>query len=282
MNRDAPTILGVTREPDFSPGKEEADFTILRLTFDWLESRGVQTRRVPGQDLGAWGEPPSMVLSMAQGDEALDRLARWEAQGIPVLNTTKSTRACSRREALFSHLQETPFEGFGLPRAFCCAAAGSSAAAEAAEALKGWEFPVWVKRGDLHALGPQDVLKVNAVEGLESALSLFAQRGIDRVLFQEHVEGEVIKFYGVGRERFWFWRSVAERRHLPHADALSALGRDASARLGLDIYGGDAIITPEGGIFLIDLNDWPSFTGCQADASDVIADLACDRLGISP
>ena len=73
---------------------------------------------------------------------------------------------------------------------------------------------------------------------------------------------------------------MAERRHLPHADALAALGRDASARLGLEIYGGDAVVTPEGELFLIDLNDWPSFTGCQADASDAIAALSCERLGI--
>ena len=281
MSLDGPTLLGITREPDFSPGKEKADFTILRLTFDWLAARGVQTRQAQGKDPSGWGEPPSIVLSMAQGDEALDRLARWEAQGIPVLNTTKSTRACSRREALFTRLEEDPFEGFGIPRIFSCVAGGVAAAAEAAKALEGWEFPVWVKRGDLHALGAEDVLKVNAVEGLEPALASFARRGIDRVLCQEHVEGEAIKFYGVGRERFWFWRSVADRRHLPYADALSALGRDASSRLGLEIYGGDAVVTPEGGIFLIDLNDWPSFTGCQADASDTIADLACERLGIS-
>lgn len=276
MSRDHRTVLGVAREPRFSPGKAEADLAILRLTFDWLAARGVQTRRASGQDPGSWGNPPSLVLSMAQGDKALDRLAQWEARGVPVLNATKSVRLCSRRAALFSRLQEAPFEGFRVPRAFF------SAPAEAAGALKGWEFPVWVKRGDFHALGPEDVLKVNAAEGLEPALSSFAGRGVDRILCQEHIEGEGIKFYGVGRERFWFWRGRAERRHLPYADALSAMGRDASARLGLDIYGGDAIITPEGGIFLVDLNDWPSFTGCQADASDAIAALAFERLGISP
>ncbi|MFQ5914202.1 MAG: hypothetical protein ACE5JS_13565 [Nitrospinota bacterium] len=282
MNQAGRTVLGITREPEFSPGKEDADFTILRLTFDWLAARGVQTRQVRGQEPGGWGEPPSVVLSMAQGDEALDRLAQWEAQRVLVLNTTRSVRACSRRETLFSRLQEAPFEGFRIPRSSCCAAGGRSAAAEAAKAVEGWQFPMWIKRGDLHALGPGDVLKVNAIEGLEPALSSLAQRGIDRALCQEHVEGEVIKFYGVRPERFWFWRSVAERRHLPYADALSSLGRGASARLGLDIYGGDAIITAEGEIFLIDLNDWPSFTGCQADASDAIADVVCEQLGISP
>jgi len=280
ISLDGRTILGITREPDFSPGKK--DSAILRLTFDWLVARGVGTRQAPGEDPGAWGEgePPGLVLSMAQGEEALARLARWEDEGVPVVNTAQSVRDCSRREALLARLEEAPFEGFRIPRAFFTASGGVAAAAEAAKAIKGWGLPVWAKRGDLHARGAEDTLKVNAVEGLEPALAMFAKRGVGRVLCQEHVAGEVIKFYGVGSERFWFWRSVAERRHLPYADTLSSLGRDASARLGLDVYGGEAIITPEGEIFLIDLNDWPSFTGCQADASDAIAALSCERLRI--
>ena len=281
-------ILGITREPgitrvpEFSPGKEEADSAILRLTFDWLAAREVKTRRAAAEDPGTWGEPPGVVLSMAQGEKALSRLAQWEAEGVAVLNTTDSVRACSRRESLFAVLQDTPFEGFALPRTVSMGTGGHAASGDAPNAVEAWNFPVWMKRGDLHALGPRDVLKVNAPEGLGSALSSFADRGIDRAVCQEHVGGEEIRFYGVGRERFWFWRSVADRRHLPFSDALSAMGRDASSRLGLDMYGGDAVITPDGDIFLIDLNDWPSFTGCQADASDAIADLACMKLEGAP
>jgi hypothetical protein len=217
---------------------------------------------------------------MARGEEALARLARWEEEGVPVVNTTRSVRDCSKREALHARLEEAPFEDFRIPRAFFCDSGGVAAAAEAAKAIEGWGLPVWAKRGNPHARGSEDVLKVNSAEGLAPALAMFAKRGVGRVLFQEHIEGEAIRFCGVGRERFWFWRSVAERRHLPHADALAALGRDASARLGLEIYGGDAVVTPEGEVFLIDLNDWPGFTGCQADASDAIAELSCERLGI--
>ncbi len=285
MSLDGRTILGITREPDFSPGKK--DSPILRLTFDWLAARGVGTRQVPGEDPDAWreeeegeGTPPAMVLSMARGEEALSRLVRWEEEGVPVMNTARSVRDCSGREALLARLEDAPFEGLRIPRGFFCASGGVGAAAEAAKAIEGWGLPVWAKGEDLHAREAKDILKVNAVEGLAPALAMFAKRGGGRVLFQEHIEGEAIRFCGVGRERFWFWRSVADRRHLPYADALSALGRDASARLGLEIYGGDAVVTPEGELFLIDLNDWPSFTGCQADASDAIADLCCERLGI--
>ena len=39
----------------------------------------------------------------------------------------------------------------------------------------------------------------------------------------------------------------------------------------LDVYGGDAIVGPDGVARLIDLNDWPSFSSCRAVAAEAIA-----------
>jgi len=41
----------------------------------------------------------------------------------------------------------------------------------------------------------------------------------------------------------------------------------------LDIYGGDAVISPDGSISIIDLNDWPSFAPVRDQASKFIANL---------
>jgi D-alanine-D-alanine ligase-like ATP-grasp enzyme len=41
--------------------------------------------------------------------------------------------------------------------------------------------------------------------------------------------------------------------------------------LNLDIFGGDAIITPEGRIYLIDINSWPSFARVRTEAAVQIA-----------
>jgi hypothetical protein len=230
------------------------------------------------EELKRWKPQPGLILSMAQGEEALTHLARWEVEGVSVINTTGAVRACSRRETLFSRLQTASFEGFQVPRFTCCAVGEGPSAAQA---VKGWGSGVWAKRGDLHALDAADVIKVDGMENLEPVLSSFAQRGIDRALLQEHVEGEAVKFYGVGREGFWFRRSEGRQEPLPGEKALPNLGRAAADRLGLDIYGGDVIFPADGGAFLIDLNDWPSFTGCRPDASDAITDLACEKLGVS-
>jgi hypothetical protein len=50
---------------------------------------------------------------------------------------------------------------------------------------------------------------------------------------------------------------------------------------GLDIFGGDVIVSPEGELTLIDLNDWPSFAPCRERASYAIAEFISKRVHAS-
>ena len=47
--------------------------------------------------------------------------------------------------------------------------------------------------------------------------------------------------------------------------------RRAAAALGLEVYGGDVIVTPSGNIVLLDLNAWPSFALYRDEAAVAIA-----------
>jgi len=47
--------------------------------------------------------------------------------------------------------------------------------------------------------------------------------------------------------------------------------RRAALALGLDVYGGDAIVTPASEIVLLDVNAWPSFALYRDEASLAIA-----------
>ena len=49
-------------------------------------------------------------------------------------------------------------------------------------------------------------------------------------------------------------------------------------RSGLDVWGGDAIVTPDGEIFVIDVNAWPSFALFRDEAADHIAAHLAARL----
>src|SRR5262249_61130958 len=56
---------------------------------------------------------------------------------------------------------------------------------------------VWVKRYDFHATEAHDVMYAASEEGWREALHGFAKRGIPFVVAQEHVPGDLVKFYGV-------------------------------------------------------------------------------------
>jgi hypothetical protein len=54
-------------------------------------------------------------------------------------------------------------------------------------------------------------------------------------------------------------------------------GARAAAALGLDVYGGDAIVSAAGAISIIDLNAWPSFALYRPVAASRIAALLTAR-----
>jgi hypothetical protein len=128
----------------------------------------------------------------------------------------------------------------------------------------------WLKRGDVHAMQSADVVKVETKQHLERALEHFHCRQIEEILVQHHVAGDVIKFYGVGRDAFFYARFVDSGKVL-QAGALQDLAVRAAEAVELEIYGGDAVLTPEGSFVLIDLNDWPSFSPCCMAAARGIA-----------
>jgi glutathione synthase/RimK-type ligase-like ATP-grasp enzyme len=100
-------------------------------------------------------------------------------------------------------------------------------------------------------------------------------------VLQPHIEGDLIKFYGIGPgggpdgEPPWFrWFYHKGQRVAGHPfdpRRLARLVRRAAAALGLEIYGGDVIVTGHGDVVLLDLNAWPSFALYRDDAAVAIA-----------
>jgi hypothetical protein len=142
------------------------------------------------------------------------------------------------------------------------------------DALAGSERRIWVKRGDVHAERPEDVVCVPPGQ-VASAVRAFSQRGIPWVALQRHVPGPVLKFYAVADAQLfrWYDPAVAPGSPPPAVDEarLRALVFEAAGAVGLDVFGGDiAVPTPESPV-LIDLNDWPSFAPCRDEATEAIA-----------
>jgi hypothetical protein len=142
-------------------------------------------------------------------------------------------------------------------------------------------LPLWVKRGDVHNTQEGDVVLAATPAAVHTALRGLAARGIPRAVLQPHVDGDLIKFYGIGagggphREPPWFrWFYHKDQRLAGHPldpRQLARLVRRAAAALGLEVYGGDAIATAAGELVLLDVNAWPSFALYRDEASAGIA-----------
>jgi hypothetical protein len=122
-------------------------------------------------------------------------------------------------------------------------------------------------------------------EGVAAALESLAARGIERAVLQEHVPGDLIKFYGVGDGAdgappwfTWFYhRDQTLAGHAFDEPELARTARAAAASLGLTVYGGDAIVPASGRPVLIDLNAWPSFALFRTVAAERIAEHLAAR-----
>jgi len=262
-------FLGIYREKRFSSGAHAAgDAEILELTQAALERLGYQTTLIAPESLPTMPPSAPVVFSMCQSFEALAVLQAWEQQGVLVLNTPTAVRACYRL-ALVTALSQTtlPFpRSIVVPLDETRPTAALSLALP--ESTTGW----WVKRGDVHAMQSDDVRFVHHAADLPVQLARLRQRGIDHAIVQEHIVGQEWKFYAV-RGHGVLHAFAPHDAHCPPIDKarLNTLARQASEVLGLDIYGGDCLTTSKGTLYLIDINDWPSFRGCRPVAATYIA-----------
>jgi len=258
-------VVGVYREPEFSPGKIAADAAIIDQVLAHLRVAGADTETMTAARFSA--DPPNhvdLVIAMCQGPQALSRLASMNEAGAVTINSALAIRNCYR-----------DLLGAGLMRAGVPIPEGvllRTSLPLDPKPLRVLDLaaPVYVKRGNLHALGPDDVRCVEGLEQLEEALAHFARRGIDLVYVQQEVVGAVVKFYGVNDEYFCTIPEDGQPLNDVVELNLERAARLAAAALGLEIWGGDAIVKGQS-YTIIDFNDWPSFERVRTPAAAAIA-----------
>ena len=213
-----------------------------------------------------------MILAMCQGQNALRRLAELESAGAVAVNSALAIRNCYR-DLLGDGLYRA-----GVPVPDGALLATSSPIDIRRLASLDLEAGVYLKRGDLHALGPLDVQPARGRADLATKVDEFARRGVGNVYVQQGVCGKTVKFYGVSGAEFFTAANedggeVSES--VAHALSLAA-SRGASA-LGLEAWGGDAVVNGDS-FAIIDFNDWPSFSRVRDQAARAIARRALKLL----
>ena len=263
-----PSCLGIFRESAHAPGREGDDAEILRLTGKHLEALGFAvTLRSPEELEGAL-EVPRGVFLMCERERILERLAALERRGVVHVNSPQAVLN-TYRERTIALLAETevPF----IPSRLVPTRPATALA----------EFPIWVKRADVHNTQEGDVVFAETAGRLQAALQGLAARGVAQAVLQPHREGDLVKFYGIGAGNDpgdapgWFeWFYHKDQQLAGHAfdpRFLARAVRRAATVLGLEIYGGDAIVMASGDVVLLDLNAWPSFALYREEAAPRIA-----------
>jgi glutathione synthase/RimK-type ligase-like ATP-grasp enzyme len=258
-----PQFAGIARSVEFSPNHESNDAAIMRLTREAIEARGYRVEMVSEDDLPTARVQAPVVFHMCQGPRSMSWLTRLEEQGKLLINSSTSVRNCYRTY-MTQKFQEAsvPF-----PRTVVVDTAIDRLPAEVSE-LPG----LWVKRGDVHATQKDDV--VHAEDGAEAlkVLASMKDRGITQAVLQEHVKGDVVKFYAIHKNGFFEWyHSEGPGTRPVDPELFRTEAERAAAAAGLSIYGGDLVVH-DAGVTLIDLNDWPSFARFRDRAAVKIAD----------
>ena len=210
-------------------------------------------------DLSRVRSTPDLILSMSRSILVCDRLSAL-FPGIPCVNSSRAACATLRYSLYpllieggfsFPETKEVDIESMGKP-----------------------VFPFWLKRRDYHHLKKGDVCFVEDESALKKALDFFKSQDEKTVFFQKNISGERFKFYAIRDLDTFQFRFFAFRKTPPagvEAELKAGL-EGLMLSMGLEIFGGDFILTSEGEIFLVDVNAWPSFKGFQKEAAEIIAE----------
>jgi hypothetical protein len=224
--------------------------------------------------LGTPDERPLGVFLMCERLPILEHLRELELRGVPHVNGPLAVLN-TYRERMIALFIEANVHFIDSRTVSTDPTAGVATSPDLGT------LPVWVKRADVHNTQDGDVTLARTRDDVSDALAALAARSIPRAVLQPHLEGDLVKFYGVGTGFGpgggppWFrWFYHRDQHVAGHAFDAVQLGRNvrrAALALGLDVYGGDAIVTPASEIVLLDVNAWPSFALYREEASQRIA-----------
>src|SRR4051812_47269220 len=182
-------LVGLYREKQYSPGRHQSnDALLLDQIAHRLREREFVVDLVTLPEANGARTGVALVFSMCQGRAALENLAQWEREGVPIMN--------SPRAALNTHRDRLPALMIDARLPF---PQTNLVATNDIPDLDGLDLEegIWLKRGDVHASVTADVQWIDSHERLEAGLTDFARREIKLAALQAHRAGDEIKFYGV-------------------------------------------------------------------------------------
>lgn len=263
-------IAAVKRAGVYSPNHIGNDTAILNVVAEQLRKRGCEVSLYSEEELLAGKVSERIVVNMCRGPRSIALLQQFEEEGRIVINSGYGIENCLRER--MTHI----LVGNDIP--FPESIVVSTDEAVKSRLTKGDFRHCWIKRADSHTMHKEDVTLVRHPVEAQEVLQEYFLRGIKRAVISRHIEGRLVKFYGITGTTFFQWL-------FPHADsgagsaALTKIDEErmrnicfaAAEALDVKVFGGDCIITPGGEMIIVHINDWPSFAPCRTEAATAIA-----------
>ena len=279
------TIAGVLRAGVYSPNNIGNDTAIFNAVAEYLRKRGFLVNIYSEDQFMAQEITEPVILNMCREPKSVEKLQRLEDEGRLVINSGYGI-ANGSRERMTRLLLAA-----GIPHP-ASIIVNTDESVIAAYTKAGFTTG-WIKRGDGSAQHKEDVSFVRNANDAQSLLQEYFRRGIKRAVINQHLQGDLIKFYGVLGQPFFFWFYPMEIGHSKYGneqingdahglefdhEALRQMCNLAAEELGMLIYGGDCIVDTEGNVKIIDFNDWPSFAPCRDEAAQHIGKCVIDMI----
>jgi glutathione synthase/RimK-type ligase-like ATP-grasp enzyme len=259
-------FAAIKRANEYSPNHIMNDFGILKSTADELVKLGATVNFYDESILEENLIPENYIFSMVQGRSGIDMLRKIEKNKCFAINSADAVFNCYR----FNMVTKLPQAGIPFPESIVIDS--NSTPIDVDVTRFGKKF--WIKRGDAHAVHKEDVTLVYDKAEANNVIKEFSKRGIQQAVIQENLVGDTVKFYSVAGSDLFHWYHLNGDFHTPFDEnRLRELATASAEILGLQVYGGDAIITRNSDIIIIDINDWPSFAPVRDRASFEIAKL---------
>ena len=279
-------IAGIRRATVYSPHSEDKDYAIFLEVLKQLEAMGHEVKVYQEEDLVAGVVEECYIYNMVRSVDAVAKLQALEKTGAVVINSGYGIEHC-RREPMTTLLLNNgipfaPSMVYDLERISTANVQWST-----------FNGQYWIKKADGYTIESNDVVFVSEPSHLQQVLDSFALRGICRVVVSEHLDGDLVKFYGVAGTDFFFWFYPYQSLHSKFGQEtvngaptgfcfsennMKAICFQAAQVLGVEVFGGDAVVAADGTICLIDFNDWPSFSPCREEAGKAIAQAIIKKI----
>ncbi len=269
-------IIGISRGHQYSPNHIDNDTAIFNRTMAELQQLGHKSVICTELEFADISIPTTdvVVVSMARDSMTLGKLQQWQQAGIRIFNPPHGIRNCIRQPMTVKLIEA------GVPHPVSWVVD-----VRQTDTMR-LTYPCWIKRGDSHALVKEDVCYAADEQEAHHILEDFLHRGITTAIVNEHLDGDLVKFYGVLDTDFFHWFYPSPYTHSKfgletingeaqglafNPTILKQYADDAARTLDVPIYGGDAVVMKDGEVKLIDFNDWPSFAPCRDMAAEAIA-----------